>query len=278
LNNSAFPTDLVAYEATGKDVFDLLDRISTNAIKALPMDASATTILINEKARIVDILTIFKRSETAALIVSQNYADTIAWIDRFVFTEDISFRQLTEQAVLAMPKQNTLAYPNQISGLSFTYIVLEKATLQDVLAKEKIELKSAAEFTQFRIEQCIGSLGYEYVADFIPLEVALLDAIDFKKGCYIGQEVIARLDTYKKVSKYLVQLESDESLNSDAQYTVLSQDGKKLGKVTTHGLRNKHLAVVHKSLTEPSTIVKLSSETHETTGKVVHAITDKTYQ
>ena len=42
-----------------------------------------------------------------------------------------------------------------------------------------------------------------------PLELSLLDLISFTKGCYIGQEVIARMDTYNKVTRKLVKLKSD---------------------------------------------------------------------
>ena len=34
--------------------------------------------------------------------------------------------------------------------------------------------------------------------------------MSFTKGCYIGQEVVARLDTYKKVQRRLVQLKMEE--------------------------------------------------------------------
>ena len=38
------------------------------------------------------------------------------------------------------------------------------------------------------------------------MELNLIHLIDFEKGCYIGQEVIARLDTYDKVQKKLIML------------------------------------------------------------------------
>jgi len=39
-----------------------------------------------------------------------------------------------------------------------------------------------------------------------PWEARLQDAISLDKGCYVGQEVIARLNTYKKVAKQLVRI------------------------------------------------------------------------
>ena len=68
--------------------------------------------------------------------------------------------------------------------------------------------------------------------DFNPLEAGLIGCIDFAKGCYIGQEVIARLDTYRKVQKYLVKLAFDPGV-SVTQGTTLIQEGRAVGRVTS---------------------------------------------
>jgi folate-binding Fe-S cluster repair protein YgfZ len=39
--------------------------------------------------------------------------------------------------------------------------------------------------------------------EYIPLETGLLDAISFNKGCYVGQEIIARMDSRKRMAKQL---------------------------------------------------------------------------
>src|SRR5207237_10549590 len=48
--------------------------------------------------------------------------------------------------------------------------------------------------------------GYELSEQVNPLEARLNQAISFSKGCYTGQEVIARLDTYRKLKQQLVSL------------------------------------------------------------------------
>jgi folate-binding protein YgfZ len=42
--------------------------------------------------------------------------------------------------------------------------------------------------------------------DYIPLETGLKWAISFNKGCYVGQEVIARMETRQRLAKRLVVL------------------------------------------------------------------------
>ena len=63
-----------------------------------------------------------------------------------------------------------------------------------------------------------------------PLEAGLIGAIDFTKGCYIGQEVIARLDTYQKVQRALVSLRVGGSWEEG---DGLMKDGRRVGEVTS---------------------------------------------
>jgi tRNA-modifying protein YgfZ len=58
-------------------------------------------------------------------------------------------------------------------------------------------------YNVYRIENGIPEAPYELNDQYNPHEARLTDIIDFNKGCYIGQEVIARLDTYDKVQRYL---------------------------------------------------------------------------
>ena len=58
-----------------------------------------------------------------------------------------------------------------------------------------------------RVESGMPDWSTEITQDYNPLEARLIHAISFTKGCYTGQEVIARLDTYDKVQKYLMIIE-----------------------------------------------------------------------
>ena len=82
-----------------------------------------------------------------------------------------------------------------------------------------------------RVNFGVPEYGPEMGEPYNPLEAGLIGSIDFAKGCYIGQEVIARLDTYKKVQKYLVSLRfADASVSPGDE---LLQEGVKVGEVTS---------------------------------------------
>jgi tRNA-modifying protein YgfZ len=81
-----------------------------------------------------------------------------------------------------------------------------------------------------RIHQGRPAVDRELTNDYNPLEVGLWQTISFSKGCYIGQETIARLNTYKGVKQYLwgIELEQEVPLGSE-----LSLDGEKVGVLTS---------------------------------------------
>ena len=60
----------------------------------------------------------------------------------------------------------------------------------------------------------------------------MLPYVDFTKGCYIGQEVIARLDSYEKVKHYLVRIAIDDNKKPDRESIVVSGN-EKIGRITS---------------------------------------------
>lgn len=85
----------------------------------------------------------------------------------------------------------------------------------------------------FRIEQGIPLFPNEVNDQYNPYEINLIDEVDFEKGCYIGQEVIARLDTYQKVQRFLqkVKIKSNDDLELPGD--IYDFDDRKVGTLTS---------------------------------------------
>ena len=108
-----------------------------------------------------------------------------------------------------------------------------------------------------RLEQGVPSQGRELSEAYNPLEAGLQHMVSYTKGCYIGQEVIARLTTYDKVQKRLVGLAWPSGAEVDAG-AKLMLDGKQAGVVTSAARdpRNDNgigLGYVRKALSDPGT-------------------------
>jgi folate-binding protein YgfZ len=85
----------------------------------------------------------------------------------------------------------------------------------------------------YRVENGLPSTPNEINDQYNPYEIDLIDEVDFEKGCYIGQEVIARLDTYQKVQRFLhkVKIKSDQELELPGD--IFDSGDKKVGSLTS---------------------------------------------
>jgi folate-binding protein YgfZ len=199
----------------GKDVLDFLHRMSTNDLRDLPDGGNRRTVLVNEKARIVDLVTVVRSGDAVSLIGSAGNARVLAqWLERFIIMEDV--RITDELDNVGIPRLIGPGSPSVVEEGgrvpptrairadlgSIPAFLLTGET--DISGLPEIDEKT---FETLRIEEGVPAFGTELTAEFNPLEGGLLDCISFSKGCYIGQEVIARLDTYKKLRKVLSAFE-----------------------------------------------------------------------
>jgi tRNA-modifying protein YgfZ len=103
--------------------------------------------------------------------------------------------------------------------------------IQSVDATQEVH---TATFETLRIEAAWGKRGAEWTDAHNPLEAGLVTAVSFTKGCYIGQEVIARLDTYNKVKVRLMGFTAAEAIPAGSTF-VDESDGKRteIGEITS---------------------------------------------
>jgi folate-binding protein YgfZ len=114
-----------------------------------------------------------------------------------------------------------------------------------------------------RIEAGTPKHGPEMNEKLLPPEIPALatDAISYTKGCYVGQETIARIKTYGHVNRELRGLVADGDTPPAPGTTLLSEE-KKVGEVTSSCLSPTHgvpiaLAFVKRRHFEPGTVLTL---------------------
>lgn len=257
--------------ATGDDVLDLLNRLSTNKVVDLEPGQGAPTILTTDKGRILDVITVAHAGDHLLLLTSPGTQDAvIQFLDKYTIMEDMTVEDVSAattmlalwgpragetletttktsgaDAVGALPPYHTLAtrvgecqvrvvaYP--MSELPGYYVVCANADAEAVwqqLTGAGATPIGAEAYETARISIGVPAHGPEMGEEYNPLEAGLIGSIDFTKGCYIGQEVIARLDSYHKVQKYLVKLEFGPG-SVVAPGAILTLDSKPVGKVTS---------------------------------------------
>jgi folate-binding protein YgfZ len=128
--------------------------------------------------------------------------------------------------------------------------------LEDTLLRMGTARLSAESYHVLRLEAGLPASGAELTEAYTPFEVGLEAAVSGSKGCYTGQEVLARQVTYDKVTQQLVRLKLDVPLPGG---TRLYFHDKPAGEITSTAVSPRlgpiALAVVKKPYFEPETVL-----------------------
>jgi folate-binding protein YgfZ len=136
-------------------------------------------------------------------------------------------------------------------------------TLRSAAASDLPEVVGdAAEI--LRIEAGRPRQGFELTGDQFPQEARLDDALSYEKGCYLGQETVARIHYRGNVNRLLVGLRAGEPLTRGAS---LSTDGREVGSVTSAAVSPRlgpiGLAYVRREVAAAGTELTVQAENRE---------------
>ena len=259
-------------KASGDDALDLINRLSTNGIVKLAPGQGAPTILTTDRGRILDLLGVVNTGEHTLLITSPDcQQQVIDWLDKYTIMEDLEVGDISGEtslftvcgpnsaealAPLMSPEPEAGAldamglYDVQDCTIDGNEVLvirrpLGELTAFDLLVRAEVgpqvwEALAASgiapvgleAFNAALVQHAVPRHGREMGEAYNPLEAGLIGSVDFAKGCYIGQEVIARLDTYQKVQRYLVRLRFSEDAEVE-EGAGLELEGRNVGTVTS---------------------------------------------
>lgn len=259
-------------KASGEDALDLINRLSTNGIVNLAPGQGAPTILTTDRGRILDLLGVVNTGEFVLLVTSPGCQQTVIdWLDRYTIMEDLTVEDISGEtamftvcgpagaealgAALEIPEESmgldslepyssmpvtiggcgALAIHRPLGDLPAFDLAVAADSAADVwesLLESGVTPVGQDAFDAALVQRGIPRHGREMGDAYNPLEAGLIGSVDFAKGCYIGQEVIARLDTYRKVQRYLVRLGFSEGAQVE-EGTGLELEGLRVGQVTS---------------------------------------------
>ncbi len=292
-------------ELKGTDSLDFLHRITTNSIRDLPKEGIINTVFTSEKGRIIDFITVINFEDYQLLVGNpENQAMVYGWIEKYIIADDVkvtdvngkytvleligpqadSFVTLICGNIVNAIKPNSFKVINADGMIFFLLKILDRnekirfwliANIENgqQLVKYMIENKGIFNFSLigedayniYRIEHGIPSAPNEINSEYNPHEARLLNAVSFDKGCYIGQEVIARLDTYSKVQRYLSGIIFSNPIDQNEKFLLYDESGNDAGIVTStcYSLKLKNyigLAYLRRDYMQEDTILIAKSE------------------
>ena len=248
--------------ALGNDRLDLLHRLSTNSVVDMSNLEAKPTTLTNPVGRIIDQIFVINMKNKTLLVSDSAKSDLVRqWIARHIFFQDDVILETPKiplvHTVFLGPKSNktlhkTLSLPKNTSpnfaialdnsawlikmnppaGIGYRLIADIKTSNQIIngAVNNGAERGSSALYEILRVEAGLPGAGSEITPDYIPLEAGLRQSICFTKGCYTGQEIIARMDSQGKLAKTLVGLKSTTEIPVGS---TLQKHNKICGTVTS---------------------------------------------
>ena len=221
---------------SGDDHLDFLHRMTTNGFLETPPGTGFRAVFADSRGRIIELGTFYREEDGTLAVLSPGASRRIQeWLERYIFAEKIEMTDLTgDTAMIEMVGAGAIELAREQFSVELTGLaahdrvvlgphgtaaaLIEMGTWTGLrvwgcVAEVEAVWRSVLEgggtpcgeeaYSIHRIEAGIPVERRELSEDYNPWEAGLADAIHMNKGCYIGQEVIARLDTYDKVKQHL---------------------------------------------------------------------------
>ncbi|XP_076906356.1 putative transferase At1g60990, chloroplastic [Bidens hawaiensis] len=252
---------------SGEDRIKFLHNQTTANFEALSEGVGCDTVFVTPTARTIDIAQAWIMKKAVTLVVSPSTGGRISeMLNKYIFFGDkVEIQDISKKTclfALVGPKSNqvmmdldlgdlvgqpygshkhynvggnpvTVAVGSVISEEGFSLLMSPSSAgliWKTLLSQGTTPMGSNA-LEIYRILQGRPAPGSELTDEFNVLEAGLWNSISLNKGCYKGQETIARLITYDGIKQKLWGIKLSSSVDPGSPITV---EGKKVGKLTSY--------------------------------------------
>jgi tRNA-modifying protein YgfZ len=286
----------------GDDRLKFIQRQSTNDVLQISPQNAIHTVLTSPTGRILDVLQIFAlEDEILAITLPSIHLSTLKFLrSRIFFMDKVEISDVSpqfsqyfiigEQATEVIARLGaTEANAHNVVRLSVEeselYSIIQAGKLgtgirllvpkdraiavKNILDRMGIKQLSPDEMNIYRIEEGIPAPGAELTENYTPLEVGLAGFVAENKGCYTGQEVLARQLTYQKITRQMVGLRLADEIETGSR---LYSEAEPAGELTSSAVSPRHgpigLAVVKTAFIQPGQKLSVRAQNRETMGVV----------
>lgn len=291
------PLSLRRLSLRGQDRISFLHNVSSNDVKSLRPGQGCETLLLNPKGKIQIPFAVTVADDSADLWVEDSFSAGLkSAIESAVVMDDVTMQDRAAEYVVfhiagpkngdvltalslpapAVPELSWLSQGETVvmrrrrtveSGVDIVCPAGQAETLFDRLCLAARDARGGpvGSIAQdiLRIEAGIPAFGVDFMKDDFPQEASLeARAVSFTKGCYTGQEVVARIKTYGGVHHRLVGLVMDAPAPAPGE--TIYQGTDEAGQITSAArslklARTVALARVATALSSAGTVLRVSS-------------------
>lgn len=232
---------------TGPQRAWFLDQILTNTFEDLAPGRSREAALLTAHGRMVGFMEVVATDDSLLMHFEPELRDMLPEaIGRYVLATEVEITDVTEERALLLIAGDgwekvaanlgvqAIPHPTRALGVAAGYVWIARDKVVGVVGAIKDAGARSAdevELEAIRIENAVPRWGREMDDKTFPQEVAIDEyAVHYDKGCYVGQEAMAKIHLRGKVNRRLRALEAPEPVSPG---TELFSDGEKVGVVTS---------------------------------------------
>jgi folate-binding protein YgfZ len=234
------------FRITGADRLRFLNGQITNDLRKTSETSAIEACVLNAKGKTDAHIYVSAPGDSFLVDVASDLRETLKLrLERYVIADDVQIEDVTEQLSLfhvLSQQAPALEHGRIVSVRRFAEpgwdiwgdAAQHRVSLEKLSSQRALCDSNAAEI--MRIEQGVPTWGRELTKDIIPIEANLEQrAIDYQKGCYIGQEVISRIKMSGQTNKRLCGLISldDLPLQPGMKLAAPSATVKEIGWITS---------------------------------------------
>lgn len=211
--------ELAVVYVRGDDRTTWLNGQITNDVRDIPQGQSVHALAVNVRGKILAELTVADCGDALVLLVHKSAeAALLESFERYIIMEDVTLERAPEAAALYVHGTDAVTQAVSASLVSFAYAPLarpgrmflgdsaELSKLSQEIERTLPRIDEAA-WEIVRLRRAIPRYGVDFDVHNYPQEVGLKALVSFRKGCYLGQEVVCTLENRGKLSRHLCVLE-----------------------------------------------------------------------
>jgi folate-binding protein YgfZ len=245
-------------ELRGKDRLSFIDRMSTQKLLDLKDGESRLAFVINRKGSIVADVIVRNLEDRVLLDLDITVIDQLCnHFTSYIVMDDVTFEDTTQSTHWLWcvgPKASSISIenaelyplPNHFLGVDGVAIAVSPDQLENVwqsLVDEGVRPIGWYALNMARIENGAPIFLIDFDSENLPHETNLIGSrVRFDKGCYLGQEIVARMENLGKPKRSLMKLEikSDDLPIAGAQlWEDSAAGGTPVGVVTSSAISPK---------------------------------------
>jgi folate-binding protein YgfZ len=208
---------------SGADSTEFIQGQMTQDISAIGDDEARMTAILNPQGRVMSTALIMHWDDSIILVLNKDTVDDlIVWLSRFILRSKVTVSRLEAHIYglnqnLANIESDSLDLEKEIFCLRSIETDAERTllitkSLHD-FSKSSITTMSSRNWQLADIQAGIPIIYKENIAKFIPqmVNLDLINGISFNKGCYTGQEIVARVQHRGKIKRRMFHISTQQS-------------------------------------------------------------------